>query len=119
MANAKTGGLGPRGSRGLDALFESSTPRAAVAPVVEQQVAEDKAAEAAKAEEERRAKDAREIAAAQEEAARVAQAAADRAAQEEAARAEAAIRGAINFSDTPVERPPLCHAVVTRDGVTR
>ena len=39
--------------------------------------------------------------------------------EEEAARAEAAIRGAISFSDTPVERPPLCHAVVTRDGVTR
>ena len=46
MANAKTGGLGPRGARGLDALFERSAPRAAVAPVVEQQVAEDKAAEA-------------------------------------------------------------------------
>ena len=39
--------------------------------------------------------------------------------EEEAARAEAAIRGAISFSDAPVERPPLCHAVVTRDGVTR
>ena len=39
--------------------------------------------------------------------------------EEEAAQAEAAIRGAISFSDTPVDRPPLCHAVVTRDGVTR
>ena len=39
--------------------------------------------------------------------------------EEEAARAEAAIRGAISFSNAPVERPPLCHAVVTRDGVTR
>ena len=39
--------------------------------------------------------------------------------EEEAARAEAAIRGAICFSDAPVDRPPLCHAVVTRDGVTR
>ena len=39
--------------------------------------------------------------------------------EEEAARAEAAIRGAISFSDAPVERPPLCYAVVTRDGVTR
>ena len=39
--------------------------------------------------------------------------------EEEAARAEAAIRGAISFSNAPVDRPPLCHAVVTRDGVTR
>ena len=39
--------------------------------------------------------------------------------EEEAARAEASIRGAITFSDAPVERPPLCYAVVTRDGVTR
>ena len=39
--------------------------------------------------------------------------------EEEAARAEASIRGAIAFSDAPVERPPLCYAVVTRDGVTR
>ena len=104
MANAKTGGLGPRGSRGLDALFESSVPRAAVAPVAEQQVAEDKAAEAARAEEERRAKEAREIAAAQEEAARVAQAAADRAAQEEAARAAALAAAAA--STTPAVAVP-------------
>ena len=39
--------------------------------------------------------------------------------EEEAARAEAAIRGAICLSDATVDRPPLCHAVVTRDGVTR
>ena len=39
--------------------------------------------------------------------------------EEDAARAEAAIRGAITLSDVPVERPPLCYAVVTREGVTR
>ena len=39
--------------------------------------------------------------------------------EEDATRAEAAIRGAITLSDVPVERPPLCYAVVTREGVTR
>ena len=39
--------------------------------------------------------------------------------EEEADRAEASIREAITFSDAPVERPPLCYAVVTRNGVTR
>ena len=39
--------------------------------------------------------------------------------EEDAARAEAAIRRAVTFSDAPVARPPLCYAVVTRDGVTR
>ena len=39
--------------------------------------------------------------------------------EEDAARAEAAIRGAITLSDVPVERPPLCYAVVTREGVMR
>ncbi len=35
---------------------------------------------------------------------------------EEADRAEAAIRDALRFSDTPVERPPLWYAIVTKDG---
>ena len=39
--------------------------------------------------------------------------------EEEAARAEAAIRRAVTFSDAPVARPPLCYAVVSREGVTR
>ena len=39
--------------------------------------------------------------------------------EEDAARAEATIRGAITLSDVPVERPPLCYAVVTREGVMR
>ena len=39
--------------------------------------------------------------------------------EEDAARAEAAIRRAVTFSDAPVARPPLCYAVVTREGVTR
>ena len=34
----------------------------------------------------------------------------------EAEAAEAAIRAAIRLSDAPVERPPLCYAVVTREG---
>ena len=38
---------------------------------------------------------------------------------EDAAKAEAAIRAAITIGDKPVERPPLCWAVVTADGVTR
>ena len=33
--------------------------------------------------------------------------------------AEKAIRAAIRFSDTPVERPPLWYAVVTKDGIVR
>ncbi len=37
----------------------------------------------------------------------------------DARRAEAAIRAAITISDAPVARPPLCYAIVTRDGVTR
>ena len=37
----------------------------------------------------------------------------------EADRAEAAIRAAIRFSDAPVPRPPLCYAIITRDGVKR
>ena len=39
--------------------------------------------------------------------------------EEEADRAEASIHEAITFSDVPVKRPPLCYAVVTRNGVTR
>ena len=38
---------------------------------------------------------------------------------EDAAKAEAAIRAAIIIGDKPVERPPLCCAVVTADGVAR
>ena len=38
---------------------------------------------------------------------------------EDAAKAEAAIRAAITIGDKPVERPPLCWAVVTADGVAR
>ncbi|MGN0753813.1 MAG: thymidine phosphorylase [Aristaeellaceae bacterium] len=38
---------------------------------------------------------------------------------EDAAKAEAAIRAAITIGDKPVERPPLCFAVVTADGVER
>ena len=37
----------------------------------------------------------------------------------EADRAEAAIRAAITIGDAPVERPPLCYAIVTADCVTR
>ena len=33
--------------------------------------------------------------------------------------AEAAIRAAITFSESPVPRIPLCHAVITKDGVER
>ena len=38
---------------------------------------------------------------------------------EDTAKAEAAIRAAITIGDKPVERPPLCWAVVTADGVAR
>ncbi len=38
---------------------------------------------------------------------------------EDAAKAEAAIRAAITIGDKPVERPPLCWAVVTADDVAR
>ena len=37
----------------------------------------------------------------------------------DAAKAEAAIRAAITIGDAPVERPPLCYAVVTAEGVER
>ena len=37
----------------------------------------------------------------------------------DADRAEAAIRAAITVTDAPVERPPLCYAVVTSGGVER
>ncbi len=37
----------------------------------------------------------------------------------DAARAEAAIRAAITIGSEPVERPPLCYAVVTAEGVER
>ena len=37
----------------------------------------------------------------------------------DADKAEAAIRAAITIGDAPVERPPLCYAVVTAGGVTR
>lgn len=37
----------------------------------------------------------------------------------EAEIAEAALRRAIVFSDQPVQRVPLCHAVITKDGVQR
>ena len=37
----------------------------------------------------------------------------------DAQKAEAAIRAAITIGDTPVERPPLCYAVVTAEGVER
>ena len=33
--------------------------------------------------------------------------------------AERAIRAAIRFSDTPVQQPPLCYAIITKDGVRR
>jgi len=39
--------------------------------------------------------------------------------EEDAAKAEAAIRAAITFSDEPVAAPPLCYAIVTKDGVER
>ena len=37
----------------------------------------------------------------------------------EADRAEAAIRAAIHFSDAPVSSPPLCYAIITKEGVKR
>ena len=37
----------------------------------------------------------------------------------EADRAEAAIRAAIQFSDEPVQSPPLCYAIITKDGIKR
>ncbi len=37
----------------------------------------------------------------------------------DALKAEAAIRAAITIGDAPVERPPLCYAIVTADGVER
>ena len=39
--------------------------------------------------------------------------------EEDAVKAEAAIRRAFVFSDTPVSQPKLCHAVITKDGVER
>ena len=33
--------------------------------------------------------------------------------------AERAIRAAIRFSDVPVQQPPLCYAIITKDGVKR
>lgn len=39
--------------------------------------------------------------------------------EEDADRAEAAIRAAIRFSDKPVQTPPLCYAIITKDGVKR
>ena len=39
--------------------------------------------------------------------------------EEEAAKAEAAIRAAIRFANEPVAAPPLCYAIVTKDGVQR
>ena len=39
--------------------------------------------------------------------------------EEDAAKAEAAIRAAITFSDEPVAAPPLCYAIVTKDGIER
>ncbi|MBE5796586.1 MAG: thymidine phosphorylase [Clostridiales bacterium] len=39
--------------------------------------------------------------------------------EEDAAKAEAAIRAAITIGDKPVDRPPLCYAVVTAQGVER
>ena len=39
--------------------------------------------------------------------------------EKDADKAEAAIRAAISFSDVPVEAPPLCYAIVTKDGVER
>ena len=37
----------------------------------------------------------------------------------EADQAEAAIRAAIRFSDAPVSPPPLCYAIITKEGVKR
>lgn len=39
--------------------------------------------------------------------------------QAEADRAEAAIRGALTFTDAPVQQPPLCYAIITKDGIQR
>lgn len=39
--------------------------------------------------------------------------------EEDADRAEQTIRGAITFSETPVQTPPLWYAIITRDGVQR
>ena len=39
--------------------------------------------------------------------------------ESEADRAEAAIRAAIRFADEPVPQPPLCYAIITKDGVKR
>ena len=38
---------------------------------------------------------------------------------EDAAKAEAAIRAALRFSDEPVQLPPLCYAIITKDGIQR
>ena len=37
----------------------------------------------------------------------------------EADEAQAALRAAITLADTPVKHPPLCYAIITKDGVTR
>ena len=37
--------------------------------------------------------------------------------EEDADKAEAAVRAAISITDAPVERPPLCYAVVTAEGI--
>lgn len=39
--------------------------------------------------------------------------------EEDADKAESAIRAAITFSDAPVAVPPLCYAIVTKDGLER
>ena len=39
--------------------------------------------------------------------------------EEDADRAEAAIRAAIRFSGEPAQSPPLCYAIITKDGVKR
>lgn len=39
--------------------------------------------------------------------------------QEDADRAEAAIRAAVTIGAEPVEHPPLCYAIITREGVHR
>ena len=39
--------------------------------------------------------------------------------EEDADKAESTIRGAITFSDDPVPAPPLCYAIVTKDGLER
>ena len=39
--------------------------------------------------------------------------------EDDADKAEEALRKAISFSDAPVARVPLCHAIITKDGVQR